>query len=49
MIAEGKAADEVTITHNGALVWRAGAAIRRPDAAGSRILLQAVPDSSGLH
>jgi hypothetical protein len=32
MIAEGQASEDETITHNGALAWRDGAAIRHPDA-----------------
>ncbi|HEX9066051.1 MAG TPA: hypothetical protein VF843_13160, partial [Streptosporangiaceae bacterium] len=32
MIAEGMATEADTITHDGALVWRDGAAIRHPDA-----------------
>ncbi|HEX5188251.1 MAG TPA: VOC family protein [Streptosporangiaceae bacterium] len=50
MIAEGYATDDDTMTHNGALVWREGAAIRHPDevAGGGtrpRILFQLVPES----
>jgi glyoxalase superfamily protein len=49
MIAEGYATEDDTMTHNGALVWRAGAAIRHPDelAGGGtrpRILFQLVPE-----
>jgi len=48
MIAEGHAAEADTITHNGALVWREGAAIRHPDAptglARPRMLFQLVPE-----
>lgn len=48
MIAEGYASEADTTTHNGALVWREGAAIRHPDAqSGSgrpRILFQLVPE-----
>jgi hypothetical protein len=49
MIAEGYATDADTLTHNGALVWRDGAAIRHPDAPSGlsrpRILFQLVPES----
>jgi hypothetical protein len=49
MIAEGYASDEDTMMHNGALVWRDGAAIRHPDELGQggtrpRILFQLVPE-----
>jgi hypothetical protein len=48
MIAEGYATDADTLTHNGALVWRDGAAIRHPDAQAGlsrpRILFQLVPE-----
>lgn len=49
MIAEGYATDDDTMTHNGALVWREGAAIRHPDepAGGGtrpRVLFQLVPE-----
>lgn len=49
MIAEGYASDDDTITHNGALVWREGAAIRHPDELAGpggnrpRVLFQLVP------
>ena len=39
MIAKGFATDAETIHHNGALVWRAGAAIRHPENA-RRMLFQ---------
>jgi hypothetical protein len=49
MIAEGYAAESDTITHNGRLVWRTGAAIRHPEgpAAGPRrrIIFQQVPEA----
>ena len=50
MIDEGHATEADTMTHNGALVWRGGAAIRHPDelaAAGTRprILFQLVPEA----
>jgi len=48
MVAEGYATDDDTMTHNGALVWKAGAAIRHPDVpsglARPRILFQLVPE-----
>ena len=49
MIAEGYATEDETLTHNGSLVWRDGAAIRHPDelAGGGtrpRILFQLVPE-----
>src|SRR5258708_1746235 len=48
MIAAGYATDEETITRNGTLVWRTGAAIRHPNelTGGTmpRILFQLVPD-----
>jgi len=49
MIAEGYASEDETITHNGALAWRDGAAIRHPDAptglARPRMLFQLVPEN----
>jgi Glyoxalase-like domain len=49
MIAEGYASDADTTTHNGALVWQDGAAIRHPESPdrgpGKRILFQLVPDA----
>lgn len=48
MIAEGYATDADTLTYNGALVWRDGAAIRHPDTPAGpsrpRILFQLVPE-----
>ena len=49
MIAEGYATEAETMTHNGALVWREGAAIRYPGETGRggtrpRILFQVVPE-----
>jgi hypothetical protein len=46
MIAEGYATEAETTTYKGTLVWREGAAIRHPDAAGpgARILFQLVPE-----
>ncbi len=52
MIAEGYATESETMTHNGALVWRTGAAIRHPDApsglARPRILFQLVPEAKTI-
>jgi hypothetical protein len=49
MIAAGYATDDDTITHNGILVWREGAAIRHPEApsglARPRILFQLAPEA----
>jgi hypothetical protein len=42
MIAEGMATEADTDTHRGVLVWKEGAAIRRPD--GQRMLFQKVPE-----
>jgi Glyoxalase-like domain len=46
MIAEGRAGEDDTTTHRGALVWRAGAAIRHPAGTGRapRILFQRVTE-----
>lgn len=49
MIAEGYATDADTITHNGRLAWRTGAAIRHPDGPETgrrkRIIFQEVPEA----
>ncbi|MEO6957963.1 MAG: VOC family protein [Antricoccus sp.] len=46
MIDQGYATDDQTMTHNGVLVWTAGAAINPPAelAAAPRILFQLVPE-----
>ena len=48
MIAEGYATEADTMTHNGGLVWKEGAAIRHPGGPGSgnggRIYFQLVPE-----
>jgi hypothetical protein len=48
MIAEGYATDDDTITHNGTLVWKVGAAILHPDTPENglrrRVLFQLVPE-----
>ena len=52
MVAAGYATDDDTITHNGTLVWREGAAIRHPDVpsglARPRILFQLVPEAKTI-
>ncbi len=53
MIAEGQATDEDAITHNGALVWRDGTAIRYPGESGRggphpRVLFQLVPEGKSV-
>lgn len=50
MIDQGYATDEQTMTHNGALVWTAGAAINPPaELAGApRILFQLVPEAKSV-
>lgn len=49
MIAEGRASEDDTTTHRGALVWKVGAAIRHPDDPERwphrRILFQRVPEA----
>ncbi|HEX4818077.1 MAG TPA: VOC family protein [Nonomuraea sp.] len=47
MIDEGHATDDDTTTHKGALVWKAGAAIRHPDGLerAPRVLFQLVPEA----
>jgi hypothetical protein len=49
MIAEGYATEDDTMTHNGQLVWKEGAAIRHPDGPArgerKRVLFQLVPES----
>lgn len=44
MVAAGHAREEDTTTHRGVLVWRAGAALRRPDGLGPRLLFQGVEE-----
>ncbi|KAB8196308.1 VOC family protein [Nonomuraea phyllanthi] len=46
MIEKGHATDDDTTRHNGALVWKAGAAIRHPDGLerAPRVLFQLVPE-----
>ncbi|MBK9740108.1 MAG: VOC family protein [Actinobacteria bacterium] len=45
MIAAGHANEDDAVVFDGALVWRAGAAITPPDAPGPRILFQEVPEA----
>ena len=47
MISAGHAADSDTKLHNGALVWREGAAIRHPEGTerAPRVLFQLVPEA----
>jgi hypothetical protein len=49
MISEGYATDDDTMTHNGTLVWKEGAAIRHPDGPErgprKRVLFQLVPEA----
>jgi hypothetical protein len=46
MIAEGQATEADTMVHNGALVWKEGAAIRHPQRppGSPRVLFQLVPE-----
>jgi len=44
MIDAGYATDDETTTHNGALVWKTGAAINAPDPNRPRLLFQQVPE-----
>ena len=44
MIDEGYASEADTTTHDGALVWREGAAINSPDPDRPRVLFQLVPE-----
>lgn len=50
MVAEGRAGEDDTTTHRGALVWKAGAAIRHPGglAGAPRILFQLVPEPKSV-
>ncbi|NJC68491.1 VOC family protein [Planosporangium thailandense] len=49
VIAEGHATEDDTVVHNGALVWKVGAAIRYPagpgEGPGRRVLFQLVPEA----
>lgn len=49
MVAAGHALPEDAITYRGALVWRSGAALRRPDGSGSTLLFQLVPEAAGVN
>ena len=44
MIDGGYATEDQTTTHNGALVWKEGAAINSPDPGRPRVLFQQVPE-----
>ena len=44
MVQTGAAAEQDTVRHRGALVWRSGAALRSPDPDRPRVLFQAVPE-----
>lgn len=46
MVEQGQASQDDTTTHRGALVWKAGAAIRHPDGIdrAPRVLFQLVPE-----
>jgi Glyoxalase-like domain len=44
MVETGAAAEQDTVRHRGALVWRSGAALRSPDPDRPRMLFQAVPE-----
>ena len=44
MVETGAAAEQDTVRHRGALVWRSGAALRSPDPDRPRVLFQAVPE-----
>ena len=51
MVAEGHASESDTMTHNGVLVWREGAAILPPEVPGApyrRILFQLVPEAKSV-
>jgi hypothetical protein len=50
MISEGQASDSDTTQHNGALVWREGAAISHPDGTqrAPRVLFQLVPEAKAV-
>ncbi|MFD0468742.1 VOC family protein [Nonomuraea thailandensis] len=50
LIEKGHASEDDTTTHNGALVWKAGAAIRHPDGLerAPRVLFQLVPEPKSV-
>jgi hypothetical protein len=50
MVSAGQAADSDTKLHNGALVWRVGAAICHPDGTqrAPRVLFQLVPEAKAV-
>jgi hypothetical protein len=45
MVETGAASEEDTTQHEGALVWKAGAALNSPDPGRPRVLFQAVPEA----
>jgi hypothetical protein len=45
MVDTGAASEDDTTEHRGALVWKAGAALRSPDPDRPRVLFQAVPEA----
>jgi Glyoxalase-like domain len=50
MISEGYAADSDALLHNGALVWKLGAAVLHPDGTrrAPRVLFQRVPEAKAV-
>jgi len=44
MVDQGMATDDDTTTHNGVLVWKAGAALKPPEPGAPRVLFQWVPE-----
>ena len=48
MIDEGYATEDDTTTYKGAMVWKAGAGISRPDGLSPRILFQLVPETKSV-
>ncbi|MEY2470374.1 MAG: hypothetical protein QOF21_3072 [Actinomycetota bacterium] len=44
MVEQGHASDDDTATFEGALVWKSGAAVVRPDGLSPRLLFQLVPE-----
>ena len=45
MVDSGAASEEETTQHNGALVWKVGAALNSPDPGRPRVLFQHVPEA----
>ncbi len=44
MVDQGMATEDDTTTHNGVLVWKAGAALQPPEPGAPRVLFQWVPE-----